>query len=197
MGSSAKTVEVDLESAGDVHVGRRVHALVFDEPSKVLAGVRELRREGFDVLDVQSPFPIHGIEEALGLPETRLAGATLIGGIVGGTLAIAFQIWTHAFDWPLVIGGKSNLAIPALIPVTFELTVLFAAFATVGTLFWRRRLVPRFVSERAEGQADIRVNDDRFVILVVERDGSFSPARFRQIAESVSADETVIGWRVR
>lgn len=174
----------------------RLHALIFADPEKTLAAVHHLKREGFEVRDVYSPFPIHGMEDALGLPETRLAYATLIGGLVGGLGKLAFQTWVHVVDWPYNIGGKPDLAFPALVPVTFELAVLFAAFATIGRLFVGRRLWPRWRSERAEDQPHPRVTDDRFAVMVLERDGSFAPGHFRSLCLALGPEELIEGWRV-
>ena len=102
---------------------KRYHAIVFDCPEQTLTGVRELRKAGFIVDDVHTPFPIHGMPEAMGLRDTRLAYGPLVGGIVGLAFAIWLQIWTHSVNWPINIGGKSMTAIPAIIPVSFELTV--------------------------------------------------------------------------
>ncbi len=172
---------------------RRLHTLAFEGPQETLRAVRRLRQEGFEVHDVFSPFPIHGMDEALGLRETRLGLATLAGGLLGGISAFAFQIWTHAIDWPLVIGGKSPLALPAQVPVSFELTVLCAAFGTVGGLLLRRRLYPRLAMPAARPSP--RVTDDRFVVLVIERDATFSPGRFRDLARALGTVEIVEGWR--
>ncbi len=174
----------------------RVHMLVFDEPETTVDAVRSLRGEGFEVAEVYSPFPIHGIDEALGLRPTRLALATLVGGLAGGIGKLAFQGWVHVVDWPMNIGGKPDVALPALVPVTFELTVLIAAFATLGALFLRRRLFPRLVPAPAPSQPHPRVTDDRIAVLVVERDGSFAADRFARICETLRPLEVVEDWRV-
>lgn len=173
---------------------RRIHALHFETPGATLAAVKRLRADGFEVHDVYGPFALHGVDEALGLRPSRLGNATLVGGLVGGIAAFSFQIWTHAIDWPLFIGGKTPLALPAQVPVSFELTVLFAAIATVGGLVVTRRLFPRLAPDTL-AQPDPRVTDDRFVVTVVERDAGFSPSRFRAVTEllhPVAVDE---GWR--
>lgn len=174
---------------------RRVHALSFDDPLRTLEAVRTLRARGYEVFDVYSPFLVHGMAEELGLPPSRLGWATFVGGLVGGTAAFGFQIWTHAIDWPLSIGGKSPLALPAQVPVSFELTVLFAAFATVGGLLASRRLFPR-VESRPAAQPHPAVTDDRFVVLVVERDAGFSPAGFRELVRGLGPLEVSERWRV-
>jgi hypothetical protein len=175
---------------------KRVHVLVFDEPEATVGAVRRLRGEGFEVADVHSPFPLHGVEEALSLRPTRIALATLVGGLVGGIGKLGFQGWVHVVDWPMNIGGKPDTALPALVPVTFEITVLVAAFATLGALFLRRRLFPRLVPAPAPRQPHPRVTDDRFAVLVVERDASFAPDRFRRLCEALGPVEVVEDWRV-
>ncbi|MCC6129031.1 MAG: DUF3341 domain-containing protein [Acidobacteria bacterium] len=174
---------------------KRIHTMTFDAPETALAAVRRLRSEGFEIDDVHTPYAVHGMDEALGLPETRLGWVTLAGGFIGGAVALSFQIWTHAIDWPLVIGGKSPLALPAKIPVAFELTVLFAALSTVASLLLRRRLYPSFSPEPAN-QPSPSVTDDRFVLLVVERDAGFRPQRFHELARELGAVGVVEGWRV-
>jgi hypothetical protein len=174
---------------------RRIHTLAFDDPARTLSAVKALRADGFEVDDVHTPYAVHGMDEALGLPATRLGLATLAGGLLGAAVAFGFQAWTHAIDWPLVIGGKSPLALPAQVPVSFELTVLFAAFATVGTLLARRRLFPRFAVQ-SPTQPGLGVTDDRFVVLVVERDGGFRSARLRELGRELGAVDAVEGWRV-
>lgn len=171
------------------------HVLLFDDPERTVDAVRALRGRGFEVADVHSPFPVHGLDEALGLPPTRISRATLVGALVGLTVAGTFQVWSHTRGWPLLIGGKSNLAIPALIPVGFELTILFAAFATVGTLLVRSRLFPRAGSAPAS-QPDLRATDDRFAVVVCERDGGFSAAGFREACAELAPVEVRMGWRI-
>lgn len=174
---------------------RRLHAVAFDDPHRTLEAVRALRAAGFEVHDVHAPFPIHGIEEALGLPPSRLGRTAFLGGLAGAVVAFGLQVWTHAYDWPLVIGGKSPLALPSQVPVSFELTVLFAAVATVAGLLARRRLFPR-VGHRPPTQPGPGVTDDRFVVVVVERDAGFSSARFDAVLSRLHPVEVTEGWRV-
>lgn len=185
------------ERTPGMHERRRVHALVFDDPQQTLVAVRRLRGRGYEVSDVHMPFPVHGMEEALGLPESRLALATLIGGLAGGLLKLLFQGWVHVVDWPMNIGGKGEVSLPALVPVTFELTVLIAAFATLGALFVRRRLYPRLHPERPTRQPHPRVTDDRFAVLVVERDAGFEPDKFRSLCTALHPQEVIESWGVR
>ena len=92
-----------------------VNAMVFDDPDLAVAAVRILGQEGYQIDDVYAPFPVHGMQEAMGLRPTRLPWATLAGGLIGVTTALVLQIYTHTVSWPLNIGGKTHLALPALI----------------------------------------------------------------------------------
>ena len=173
----------------------RHHVLVFDDPERTLAAVKVLRSLGYEIGDVHSPFPVHGLSDALGLPPSRLSRATFVGGVTGLSLAVFLQLWTHARDWPLNIGGKTNLAGPALVPVAFELTVLLAAFGTVGALVVLGRLVPSLTGKAPASQPVKRVTDDQFAVLVVEQDASFSPAAFAQVCERLEPVQIRLDWR--
>jgi hypothetical protein len=167
------------------------HQLVFDDPEVTYDAVKRLKAEGFQVDDVHSPFPVHGMHELLGMRQSRLPWATLVGGTLGLSLAIFLQVWTHSVDWPLNIGGKSFIAAPAMIPICFELTVLLAAIFTVATLLGRSGLYPSAADERPLKQPVDGVTDDRFVVLVAERDGSFSETAFAQICDELAPKEVI------
>jgi hypothetical protein len=164
--------------------------LVFDEPHATVAAVRRLPSEGFDVAALEGELA-HAADEA---PDQ--GGERDAGGRQAQRFVRAVQRKGRVVDWPMNIGGKPDTALPALVPVTFELTVLVAAFATLGTLSLRRRLFPRLVPAPAPRQPHPRVTDDRFAVLVVERDGSFAPDRFRRLVEALGPVELVEDWRV-
>ncbi len=173
---------------------RRYHVVVFDDPEVALAGVVGLREAGFVIDDVHTPFPVHGMPKAMGLCDTRLAYAPLVGGCLGLSLAVWLQTWTHSVSWPLNVGGKTMTAIPAIVPVSFELTVLLAGIATVAALLIACRLRPK--GQIPASQPHPRVNDDRFVVVVTEHDGSFEMAHFRDLAEKLGSVELRESWRV-
>ncbi len=175
----------------------RTHALMFDDPHTTLCAVRTLRERGFTVEDVYSPFPVHGLDEALGMPDTRLPWATFVGGVSGLSLAVLLQSYTHAVSWPLNIGGKSNLAGLAQGPVTFELMVLLAAFCTVGALFILAGLFPLGRKVRSPQLPDPRVSNDLFAVLVAEKSGAFDPKQFARVCDEIAPVSLVEGWRVR
>src|SRR6187399_2793536 len=104
---------------------------IFNDDEVVLHAIPELRAKGLKVKDVISPFPIHGMDEALGLKRTRISICCFIYGITGCCLAMTMIWYMNIFDWPMDIGGKPSFAfyknLPAYIPVIFESTVLCAA----------------------------------------------------------------------
>jgi mono/diheme cytochrome c family protein len=113
---------------------------------------------GLNVLDTYPPFPVHGMDDALGLKPSRLTWVCGGFAILGFLSAIALQLWTSVVDYPLVVGGKPLASIPAFVPVTFELTVLFAALGTVFTFLAISGLRPRvYPKDLLPG-----VNDDMF-----------------------------------
>lgn len=143
----------------------------FGNPAALLAVLRPLRRESFAIYDVFAPYPIHGLDQAMGLRRTRLPLVTLMAGLAGLSFAVVFQTYTNILDWPLNVGGKPDNSALAFVPVCFELTVLLAGLMTVAALFIRARLFP--------GKCEVLpvpgVTDDRFA-LVLRR-----PADLRQL----------------
>ena len=140
----------------------------FDDPDTLLAAVVRLKAGGHRVLDTYTPFPVHGMDEALGQAPSRLPRACLGFGILGLLIALGVQIWTSAFDYPLRIGGKPLAAIPAFIPVTFELTVLLAGLGVVASLFVVSGLRPKFRVPHLHPGA----NDNRFIVAGEVKAGS-------------------------
>jgi len=101
--------------------------------------IKELREKGFEEITAFAPFPEHHIEHALGYTHSPVRLFTLIGGLTGMATGLAFTTFT-AMDWPLVVGGKPILSIPAFVIPTFEMTILFGALFTVVGVFWNMRI---------------------------------------------------------
>lgn len=140
----------------------------FGDPDTLLAAVLRLKGEGHRILDTYTPFPVHGMDEALGQQPSRLPRACLGFGLLGLLIALGVQVWTSAFDYPLRIGGKPLAAIPAFIPVAFELTVLLAGLGVVASLFVVSGLRPKFRVPNLHPGA----NDDRFIVAGEVKAGS-------------------------
>lgn len=158
----------------------------FDEEHAVVRATTAAREAGLLVHDVFAPFAIHGIDEAMGLRRSRLSYVCLGGGVVGLLFGAFLQYWTSVVSWPLNVGGKPLNSVPAFLPVAFELTVLFAALATVAALFVRARLRPRLTPPKGLLP---RVTDDRFALALVTADATWNEARARAICASEGAVE--------
>jgi len=134
----------------------------FDNEEVLFPAVKKVRTAGYKIRDVYTPFPVHGLDHALGLRETSLHTAGFIYGITGTATALGGISWILTYDWPLNIGGKPHFALPAWIPITFELTVLFAAVGMVYTFCYLCQLAP-FVKKH---HFHPRSTDDLFVMVI-------------------------------
>ena len=140
---------------------------VYDDEDVLMNACRNLRVNGVKIDEVYSPFPIHGIDDVLGIKRSRLPIVAFFCGLFGTSFALWMQIWMLGFDWPMIIGGKPHIALPSFIPVTFELTVLCAAFGMVITFFIVSKLKP---SMRVN-VFDKRSTDDKFVMAIEIKEG--------------------------
>ena len=146
----------------------RFTAAFFEREDDLIAGAADARLAGFEVYDVYTPYPIHGMDRAVALPPSRLTWIAFLAGALGLVFGLTLQVWTSAYDWPLNVGGKPFNSFPLFIPVTFELTVLFSGLIAIGVLFARNRMW-LFSKRRVFG----RVTDDRFVLVLKQSDASF------------------------
>lgn len=135
---------------------------IFDDEDILLKGIKSVRDAGVKIHEVYSPFPVHGIDDVLGYKRSRLSIVAFLFGLTGTSLALTMQIGMMGIDWPMIIGGKDHIAFPAFIPVTFELTVLLAAFGMVGTFLVISNLKPW----SKPVQFDIRATDDKHVMAI-------------------------------
>lgn len=157
----------------------------FDQPEDLVAAAERTRETGYRGVDAYTPFPVHGLDEAIGIRRTRLPWVVLIGGILGGLTGYALQYWISAIDYPLNVGGRPYNSWPAFIPVIFELTVLFASFAAVLGMLGLNGLpqpyhpvfnVPRFeLASRTH-----------FFLVIEATDPKFDRAETKQFLESLN-----------
>ncbi len=134
----------------------------FDDEEVLFPAVKKVRLAGYKIHDVYTPFAVHGLDHALGLRETSLHTAGFIYGITGTATAVGGISWIFTKDWPLNLGGKPHFALPAWIPITFELTVLFASVGMVLTFCYLCQMAP-FVKKHI---FNIRASDDLFVMVI-------------------------------
>lgn len=154
---------------------------LYAEEEKLMAGARKLRSEGFQIHDVFTPYPVHGLDEAMGLRRSRLALVTFFVGFTAMSAALLLQFWTSAVDWNINVGGKPENSLLAFLPVTFELTVLFGGLATAAAFFWRCGLFPGAKPPLAEISQDRRITDHLFIVALERRDASFRDAAARRV----------------
>jgi len=144
---------------------RVIHA-IYNDDDVLMDAVRKTRIARHHIEEVFTPFPVHGLDKAMGLAPTRLAICAFIYGCLGLTVATTLMNYIMIQDWPQDIGGKPSFSyiqnMPAFVPVMFELTVFFAAHLMVVTFYMRSRLWP---FKQAENP-DVRTTDDHFLMEV-------------------------------
>ena len=159
-------------------MSRLNHVGVFERETQLLDAIRESRAMGFEVVDAYSPYPIHGIDELIGIRRSRLTLVCFFGGLTGLAIGLFFQYWTSASDWPTNVGGKPFDSLPAFIPVGFEMTVLFGGLSTALMLLVRSRLWPGKRSTAVPG-----VTDDRFALVIARNDATYPMSELPALLE--------------
>ena len=133
---------------------------LYKDDEVLLKAVKEIKAQGIAIHNVFTPFPVHGLDEALELRGSRLHTVAFIAGATGTVLALVFMNWTAGLNYPYTVGGKPEMAVPAFIPITFEVTVLFAAVAMTTAFLVRNGLFPGARNRIF----DRRITDDHFAI---------------------------------
>ena len=166
-----------------------IHA-IFDDEEILLQSVKEIRSKKYDIEEVYSPFPVHGLDHALGLKETRMAITAFIYGCIGlsfgGLLIYYIMISGVGKSWPMNIGGKPNFTfyqnVPSFVPIMFECTVLFAGHLMSLTYFYRNKLYPVASTK----SPDPRTTDDKFLMELIVEDND---KEITKILKSTGASE--------
>ena len=172
--------------------GPRVWGMLaeFERPDELVEAARRAREAGYRRMDGYTPFPIHGLSEALGLPPSKLPLVVLVGGIIGCATALGMQWFSSTVHYPMNVGGRPFASWPSFIPITFELTVLFAAGAAVFGMLGMNRLpmpyhpvfnAPRFAF----------ASRDRFFLGVEAKDPKFEREKTRAFLLDLGAREVV------
>ena len=158
---------------------------VYGDDGIALKAVKSLRKAGVKVYEVFSPFPIHGIDDALGYKHSCLPKAAFMFGALGFSLALIMQYWMMGYDWQMIIGGKDFASLPPFVPVTFELTVLLSALGMVGTFMVVSDLKPY----KKPKIFDIRITDDKYVVAINLTDNSLPKEEISSLLASSGAEE--------
>ncbi len=171
----------------------KVYAVMgeFSDPHELVHAGRKIREMGYTKLDAMTPFPVHGIDDALGIPYSKLGWIVICIGLMGSATALLLQWWCGTINYPLVIGGKPLFDFTFSIPITFELTVLFSSFAAVIGMFALNGL-PRLYHPSLNYRNAHRATDDRFLLVVEADDPMFHPQKTAEHLRSVGADEVEV-----
>ncbi|MFC3415597.1 DUF3341 domain-containing protein [Algoriphagus hitonicola] len=159
---------------------------VYEDEDVLLHAVEQVRSSGVKIHEVFSPYPVHGLEHVLGYKRSRLPIAAFLFGLLGTSLALTMQFYMMKFDWPMIIGGKDFAAVPDFIPVTFEMTVLLAAFGMVGVFMISSNLKP-WAQPRI---FDVRITDDKHVMAIdIANNNAMEVDKIKEILKSSGASE--------
>jgi hypothetical protein len=158
---------------------------IYEDEDVLLHAIDNIRGAGVKIYEVFSPYPVHGIDDALGIERSRLPIAAFFYGLCGLSFALWMQIYMLGFDWPMIIGGKPNIALPAFIPVSFELTVFFTCHGMVITFYTISKLYPRFKTP----VLDVRSTDDKFVVAIELDENSSQLPQLTQLLRANGASE--------
>ncbi|SRR5258706_639451 len=163
---------------------------VYNDEEQLFTAIPSLKSSGLKVTNLQSPFPVHGIDDLLGIPHTRMGVVSFLLGCTGFSLGVLMIWYMMIHDWPINIGGKPNgalyLNLPAFIPVLFECTVLGAAHGMFIVFLLRSKILPGVTAPIPY----LRVTDDKFVVHVQVKDES-KIAEAKNIIRSSGASEVI------
>ncbi len=161
------------------------YAGIWTDEAKVVEAARKIKSLGFTKFDAISPYPIHAMEEACGIPRSPIPYVTFGAGLFGLTFGLWLTWWTSAVSWPINVGGKPYISLPAFIPIIFELTILFAALTSVGALFYFCKL-----PQIDPPVIDPDLSCSKFAIFVPENDTGYDEAKLAQVFRDMGAVET-------
>lgn len=166
------------------HKGKRGIAGIWMDEHKMIDAARQVRQSGVKNFEAISPFPLHGIDDAMGIPRSFIPWVTFIFGLCGFAFGTWFTWWTSAVDWALIIGGKPMWSLPAFVPIMFELTILFGALSSVGALIFicgLPKVDPPII--------DPALSSHKFAIFVPTDSTGYNAANLEKIFRDHGADE--------
>lgn len=163
----------------------------FDNPEDIEVAAHKAREAGYTRLDAYTPFPIHGMSDAIGFVDNRLPWLIFFGGLTGCIFGFGLQCWINYIDYPLNIGGRPYIPWPSWIPVTFECTVLFAALTALVAMLGLNGLPrphhPIFNAPRFD-----LATQDRFFLLVEARDPMFDEEKTAEFLRGLGAQDVAL-----
>jgi len=162
-------------------------AALFDKPDKIIHAAEKVRDAGYKKFDVNTPYPIHGMDKAMGLSPSKVGFVTLFFGLFGGAFILLFMWWTLAESYPLFIGGKPAFSLPAFFPITFETSVLFGAVATYIVLIAVFFKLPFNNHPLHDTDYMKKVSVDKYGINILAEDEKFDKDKIIELFNSLGA----------
>ncbi|MFO0617857.1 MAG: DUF3341 domain-containing protein [Polyangiaceae bacterium] len=177
------------EESSDTHERGELYGLMgfFEKPAALYHACEEVRDAGYKAFDAQTPFPVHGLEKAMGLKPTRLPFFVLAGGATGLATAVALTYYCN-WDYPLNISGKLPFSYQIYIPIYFELTILFSALTCFFGL-WVISKLPTFFHPTMTHKSFTRTTDDAFFLCIEAKDPKFDAQKTRAFLEKLGAQQ--------
>ena len=155
----------------------------FDSAADILHAAERVRDAGFRRWDVFTPFPVHGMDRAMGLKNSKVGWFSFIGGVTGYTTGMVMIWWMNAFDYPILVGGKPMFSPFSAFPPSYELTILFGAFGAIfGMLFLNR--LPRLHHPLLKHRRFAQATHDRFFLVIETSDPRYSESEIRKLLET-------------
>lgn len=158
----------------------------FDDPDTLIHAAKILREKGYKNMDAFTPFPVHGLDEAISFSDPRILYMIFFGGVIGALCGYGMQYWVCVIDYPLNIGGRPLHSWPSFIPVTFECTILFAAITAVFGMLTLNGL-PRLYHPVFDCTLMKGATQDKFLLCVESKDPLFKEEEMNQIFQSLNA----------
>jgi mono/diheme cytochrome c family protein len=162
---------------------------IFNTPDEIIHAANEVAEKGYKKYDVNTPYPVHGMDKAMKLPPSKLGYAALVFGLSGTLAALALMYWTSVIDYPNVIGGKPFFAFPAFVPIIFEVTVLAAAIATVVTMIAVFFKFPNLVHPLHDTPYMKKVSSDKYGLYIQAEDEKFDVEGVKNLFKELGASE--------
>lgn len=154
------------------------------EEHEFVEAARKTREAGFTKFEALSPYPLHGIDEAMNIPRSYIPYIAFVFGILGAAFGTWLTWWTSASDWPLIVGGKPMWSLPAFIPVIFECTILFAALSSVISM-----IIINGLPKVNPTIIDPAITSHKFALFVPEDDTGYSEEKVQQLFNELNAKE--------
>ncbi|MFZ2323234.1 MAG: quinol:electron acceptor oxidoreductase subunit ActD [Ignavibacteriaceae bacterium] len=172
-----------------MHNGKKLYgiAATFKTPDEIINAAKKVTESGFTRFDVNTPYPVHGMDNAMKIKPSKLGFVTLVMGLTGAALALLFMYWTMSVDYRMVIGGKPFFAFPAFIPITFEFTVLLATVSTVIAMIALFFRLPDNKHPLHDTEYMKSVSYDKFGVIIEATDEKFDEKSVKELLQNLNA----------